>query len=225
MPSMPPPALPATPATQLDLAGARLTTSKMSRNRAFDSDLEVVLDELIRRVNEITQVVIPLAGILARPNRVQQSPLTGVPTRYPTSVTAPSGGITPPPTINTSNRVLLQGYVYGYNDENHPALAIATSTGFVRATAIVALTSAPNSPLSGLSYGPARLILDPLASPAAGDPIYLSWTTPGTVTNVRPPSDPAIRRQMLGTFTGPRDPASGTAFTELALNQIVSGST
>lgn len=198
-----------------------LSTTKLFRRLDFTPDLNRVLEEIYDRINQLTLLVAPLAGVPVQ-SPTQQLNVSGG-DRYPSNVTAPSAGLLPTPIVNTSDVTLLQGLLVGYSDENKPVLASAVAATFIRAAYLLTRTAAAGQPLFISTNGSFQLRLDADSAPAAGSPCYLSWTNPGYVTDVRPPSTAAVRRQMLGVFLSPRDPANDKAWVSLEINMIVSG--
>lgn len=175
--------------------------SKFYRRRDYGADLNAEFDELAKRINKSAG-----SGNAEGSSDTGSGAASGGGSttiiRETITTTSPSGVSL----VHMGLGVITKGQVVGFSG-GKTTPAVASKVGFVRGCFVATQSGGSGSTLIFAQSGKIGVVLEAGINPTAGDPVYLSATTPGAVRDAAPEGE---RRQVLGVFVGGRQ-SDGTA--------------
>jgi len=168
------------------------------RNRDFGAEVNVVIDEIMARVNELSGDVV----------RVETAQAEGGGTRVIHEYQRVEG-VSDLPMVNTGSTVFLPGELIGLSGG---ALALALAPG-IRALGVCTALATPGEAVLHSRGGLQSVLVEDGVLPVADDPAFLSFTQAGRVT----PTRPSGGAQLVGQFAGATD-STGKANVYLVAN-------
>lgn len=191
------------------------TPVQLLRRRNFPAgtrDMDEWMDSVTDAIYNMAQNVNPFTHVAA-----EDQPLSATSAvQKLADDTFSKPGVTEGDLTLTGSSILQAGEIWGWSS----AVAVqasAISTGLIPAEAVATETSAPAIPLKYASAGTVGVLIESGLTIIPGELAWLSATTAGRATNVKPSSPHWT--QDVGTFFEGPDPVTGLALLRIRMNE------